>query len=118
MNIHPYHQDNQRTTRKMFGDNPAIIQQERFQASSVPLFLVHDGGGTITSYYSFGDLGRDLYGIYNPRFQDGEKWSGGISEMAEEYVAMIKSIAPGNRIMLGGMLSLHKFPRQLSSIAH
>ncbi|PCG95661.1 Thioesterase [Penicillium occitanis (nom. inval.)] len=86
----------------MFGDNPVIIQQERFQASSVPLFLIHDGGGTITSYYSFGDLGRDLYGIYNPRFQDGEKWTGGIVQMAQEYVEMIKTIAPGNRIMLGG----------------
>ena len=102
----------------MFGDNPVIIQQERFQASSVPLFLIHDGGGTITSYYSFGDLGRDLYGIYNPRFQDGEKWTGNIVEMAQEYVEMIKSIDPGNRIMLGGMLLLYNSPRQLSSNAH
>uniref|UniRef100_A0A093UN74 Polyketide synthase PksR n=1 Tax=Talaromyces marneffei PM1 TaxID=1077442 RepID=A0A093UN74_TALMA len=86
----------------MFGDNPVIIQQERFQASSVPLFLIHDGGGTITSYHSFGDLGRDLYGIYNPRFQDNEKWTSGIVEMAQEYVEMIKSISPANRIMLGG----------------
>ncbi|KAI7978697.1 hypothetical protein EIK77_010603 [Talaromyces pinophilus] len=102
----------------MFGDNPVIIQQERFQASSVPLFLIHDGGGTITSYYSFGDLGRDLYGIYNPRFQDGEKWTGGIVQMAQEYVEMIKTIAPGNRIMLGGMLLLYNSPRQLSLNAH
>ncbi|EED13573.1 conserved hypothetical protein [Talaromyces stipitatus ATCC 10500] len=85
----------------MFGDNPVIIQQERLQVS-VPLFLIHDGGGTITSYYSFGNLGRDLYGIYNPRFQDNEKWTGGIGEMAKEYVKMIKSVSPGNKIILGG----------------
>lgn len=88
----------------MQGENPVVIQQERFQASSVPLFLIHDGGGTITNYFAFGSLGRDLYGIYNPRFQTGQTWPGGISEMAKEYVEMIKEISPSKTILLGGSL--------------
>lgn len=88
----------------MQGENPVVIQQERFQASSVPLFLIHDGGGTITNYFAFGSLGRDLYGIYNPRFQNGQTWPGGIAEMAKEYVEMIKEISPSKTILLGGTL--------------
>lgn len=88
----------------MYGDNPVVIQQERLQASSVPLYLIHDGGGTINSYLSFGDLGRDLYGIYNPRFQDNKKWTGGITEMAREYVEIIKESTTSNKILLGGTL--------------
>ncbi|CRG90800.1 hypothetical protein PISL3812_07845 [Talaromyces islandicus] len=86
----------------MQGENPVVIQQERLQASSVPLFLIHDGGGTITNYFAFGNLGRDLYGIYNPRFQDGQTWPGGIAEMAKEYAEMVKEMSPSKKILLGG----------------
>lgn len=67
-----------------------------------PLVLIHDGGGTTYSYHLVGDLGRLVYGIFNPNYETGRKWEGGIPEMARHYLALIKSVVPRGKIIIGG----------------
>lgn len=80
--------------------NPTLIQKG---LANTPLFLLHDGGGTIFQYFLLGPLGRSVYGIENSRFMSGEKWDGGIPEMAREYTKLIKSVVPSGDILIGGM---------------
>jgi thioesterase domain-containing protein len=69
------------------------------------LVLIHDGGGTIFSYYCLGDLGRPVFGIANPGYQSGEAyWKGGgsIPEMARRYIEFLKAAVPRGDVILGG----------------
>ena len=68
----------------------------------VPLFLIHDGSGTLFSYLSLGDLDRDTYGIADPYFGDDRSWEGGLREMANLYVSFITSVVSTGSIFLGG----------------
>ncbi|KAK0667449.1 Alpha/Beta hydrolase protein [Cercophora samala] len=105
----------------MFPDNPSLIQtgpdpsssssQSLWSTPPTPLVLIHDGGGTVFSYYCLNDLDRPVHGISNPHYDSGEPFPGGIPEMAELYIKYIKSVVPrGNLIIggwsLGGLLSL------------
>lgn len=69
---------------------------------NAPLFLIHDGGGTIFSYMFLEDLDRDVYGIADPLFDTEQSWEGGIHEMAERYTSQIKSIVSEGSILVGG----------------
>ncbi|KAL5877921.1 hypothetical protein ACKVWC_007065 [Pyricularia oryzae] len=80
---------------------------ERLRAKTtkqLPLVLVHDGGGTAFSYFCIGPgLGRPLYGLDNPRMQQGGYWDGGIAAMADHYVTLLDRAFPnGADILLGG----------------
>ncbi|KAL2132243.1 hypothetical protein VTI74DRAFT_4066 [Chaetomium olivicolor] len=109
----------------MFDTNPNLVQEYHppkgaspWSKEPTPLILIHDGGGTIFSYYCLGDLGRAVYGISNPHFQSGKAWEGGIPEMARQYIKFIKKAVPkGNVIIggwsLGGLISL-EVARQLA----
>jgi len=86
-----------------FLPNPFQVQDAPFRRrSAIPLFLIHDGGGTIFNYCMLESLERDVHAISNPRFEQGGRWEGGIGEMAEEYVRLIMKTCPRNRILLGG----------------
>ncbi|RYP90231.1 hypothetical protein DL770_003652 [Monosporascus sp. CRB-9-2] len=87
------------------GPNPVQVQfvQPHHQANPPsPLVLVHDGGGSIFSYFILGDLNRDVWAIYNPKYFDGEAWEGGMDEMARHYIDLIVSAGIRGDIMLGG----------------
>ncbi|KAJ4302062.1 hypothetical protein N0V88_002198 [Collariella sp. IMI 366227] len=93
----------------MFDTNPNLIQEYHppenaspWTRKPTPLVLIHDGGGTIFSYYCLSDLGRPLYGISNPRFQTGNTWEGGIPQMTREYIKFIKKAVPKGDIIIGG----------------
>ncbi len=91
----------------MFAQNPSPIQDPPLTTSTsssppIPLVLIHDGGGTIFSYYLVGDLGRAVYGIANPRYDTGRAWTGGIPEMARHYLAFVKAAVPSGPVILGG----------------
>lgn len=92
----------------MFDTNPNLIQDldgelQYSHRRPTPLVLVHDGGGTIFSYYCLGDLERTVYGIYNPYYHSEDKtWEGGIPEMARHYVDLIRATVPEGPIILGG----------------
>ena len=90
-------------------DNPFRIEKARATTgnpddpSNIPLFLIHDGGGTIVSYTMLGSLRRTVWGIHNPKFYEGGFWDGGFLAMAEHYTELIRSNSPrGSKILLGG----------------
>ena len=66
-----------------------------------PLFLVHDGSGLINYMYKLPPLGRDLWGIHNPRFMDSRPWES-VASMATEYVKYITKAAGPGPVLLGG----------------
>ncbi|ETN44437.1 uncharacterized protein HMPREF1541_10618 [Cyphellophora europaea CBS 101466] len=95
----------------MLDDNTFLLQEPeglgpRPNSPAVPLFLIHDGGGTVFQYFSLGDLDRPVYAIGNPRFESGEPWSGGIPEMARAYADLVHAALPpggGGQVILGGV---------------
>lgn len=87
--------------------NPETIQPPSpdHPAASLPLVLVHDGGGTTFAYHCLPPLPRAVYGIHNPRFEAGGRWDGGVPEMARAYAALVRDLAassPAGGILLGG----------------
>ncbi|KAI5468073.1 Alpha/Beta hydrolase protein [Mariannaea sp. PMI_226] len=75
--------------------NPEIIQPEEWAqptagGRAVPVFLIHDGGGTTFAYHCLEPLGRSVYGIHNPNFHNQEIFEGGIPEMGRLYTKFIK----------------------------
>jgi thioesterase domain-containing protein len=113
----------------MFDENPNLIQDPRMHPwdPTPPLVLIHDGGGTIFSYYLLGSFDRPLYGIFNPNYGKAEAEQpvpGGIPEMARHYAELIRGVIPRNGSVilggwsLGGMLSLqvaHELARSSGS---
>ncbi|RGP78482.1 hypothetical protein FLONG3_3394 [Fusarium longipes] len=70
--------------------NPEIIQPADWQAGqAVPVFLIHDGGGTTFSYHCLEPLNRPVYGIFNPNFHSGKPFDGGLKDMAKLYTRFI-----------------------------
>ena len=84
-----------------FLPNPALVQDG---VGKTPLILIHDGGGTIFNYFLLKPLRRPVWGIYNPKWDTGETWEGGLHEMAVEYLRLIRTVVPSGNILLGGKL--------------
>ena len=80
--------------------NPALLQKG--DPSRAPLFLIHDAGGGIYSYYKLENIGRPVYTIYNPWFRNETKWEGGAMMFVEEYIKLIKKVVPKGDILVGG----------------
>ena len=72
------------------------------EGDAPPLVLIHDGGGTVVSYFHMGSLDRDVYAIPNPHFDSGDPWEYGLPEMARAYSGFIKSEIRSGQILLGG----------------
>lgn len=77
-------------------NNPELIQPEDWmrptaRGRAVPVFLIHDGGGTTFAYHCLDHLNRPVYGIHNPHFRTGDVFPGGIPEMGRLYAGMIKA---------------------------
>lgn len=95
----------------MLDQNPTQIQFATRHAT--PLILIHDGGGSTFGYFTLGSLNRDVYGIHNPHFFSGEPWTGGMNEMAETYIQLLKDSNITGSIFLGGEFA-HYFAFHLS----
>lgn len=77
------------------------------RTSTVPLVLIHDGGGTIFQYHTLEQpLGRRMYGISNPYFGSDVCPLGGIPQLAREYIQAIRQTLRQGRVILGGQLIL------------
>lgn len=86
-------------------ENPCQIQSGPARSESVaPLFLFHDAGGTVFQYSCLGNLHRPVYGISNPRIEQGGKWEHGIRQMGVVYAHMVRSVVQSGPILLGGEL--------------
>lgn len=97
-------------------DNTFLLQEPEDSGGvppAAPLFLIHDGGGTVFQYFSLGELDRPVYAIGNPRYDSGEPWTGGIPEMARAYAQMVRKALPpagGDQIILGGVCASSLVP--------
>ncbi|KAJ5447335.1 type I iterative polyketide synthase, partial [Penicillium cf. griseofulvum] len=92
-------------------------------ADQIPLFLFHDGGGTVGMYKSLGNLGPvncSVFGIGNPEWVAGPHWALSLTSMAAHYATMIFSASEGETIVLGGWsfggVLAHEVAQQLSSL--
>ncbi len=88
----------------MHASNPVKIQDALpAHVQSPPVFLIHDAGGTIFSYFALGRLGPRVYGIHDPRFEQlGNGGWQSILEIAEAYVRLIRKVVVRGKIVLGG----------------
>jgi thioesterase domain-containing protein len=68
----------------------------------LPLFLIHDSGGTIFNYFLLKSLNRPVYGIHHTHFNSGERWDGGFRQMAIEYVNLMRSVVSSGKVLIGG----------------
>ncbi|ORY71043.1 thioesterase domain-containing protein [Pseudomassariella vexata] len=76
-------------------ENPELLQNgdwngENRQVQAVPVFLIHDGGGTTFAYHCLDPLARPAYGIFNPYFRNGGRFEGGIRGMGRLYAGIIR----------------------------
>jgi hypothetical protein len=86
-------------------DTICEVQDAPSSAASIPLVLIHDGGGTVFNYWTLGPLHRQMYAISDPAFDSGAEWKGwegGLEQMAELYCNMIRREIGRSKILLGG----------------
>jgi hypothetical protein len=94
--------DTNNTTSSSSSSSCTVIHTGPAGTQRAPLFLLHDGGGTIFHYFLLKPLNRAVYGIQNSRVQPGQEWEGGIPEMAAEYLDAIKKVVQRRPILVGG----------------
>nr|POF17639.1 non-reducing polyketide synthase dhc5 [Quercus suber] len=70
--------------------------------ASVPIVLIHDGGGTAFQYFMLPELDRELYTISNPYHETSDRPEGGVPELAKSYVAAMRETLPPGPLILGG----------------
>ncbi|KAF2633118.1 alpha/beta-hydrolase [Macroventuria anomochaeta] len=76
------------------------LQKRPVGSGAIPLFLFHDASGTISSYYTLGPMGRDVYAIADKRMESDVYES--LQEKSRRYYAAIKALVPEGRILVGG----------------
>ena len=86
------------------GPNPFKLQNAP-GSQKTPLVLIHDGGGTTFAYFFLGQMGRDVWAIYNPNYWNKKKWTD-MDEMARHYIVLIRNAGIRGPIILGGELLL------------
>lgn len=87
-----------------FARVPSQIQSA---SSGYPLFLIHDGSGTVSYYDRMSSLGRDVWIIPNPHFGDDVPWQwDNLESMAREYIGYVTRADLGP-ILIGGLSSTY-----------
>ncbi|KAK5166036.1 polyketide beta-ketoacyl-synthase [Saxophila tyrrhenica] len=66
-----------------------------------PLFLFHDGSGTVECYRRLKQLGCDVFAIANPIMERGVHWAKDLVGMARHYAAAIAAL-PTRTVILSG----------------
>lgn len=101
--------------------NPALVQEARNRpASSIPVVLIHDGGGTAFPYYLLDELrpARELWAIRNPDFESSRPYPMTMEEMARNYVRLIESSGIRGPIYLGGKHRINSILSHLPPFGH
>lgn len=68
------------------GTNPELIQDK---PGTLPMLLIHDGGGTALAYRLLGNVGRTVIGIHSPGLHEG-KGIISIRHAADEYATLAR----------------------------
>ena len=100
-------------------DTISEVQDAPSSGSSIPLVMIHDGGGTVFNYWTLGPLHRQMYAISDPAFDSGAEWKGwegGLKQMAELYCNMIRKEIGKGKILLGGKYSINSLPGTPASL--
>lgn len=100
-------------------DTICEVQDAPSSAASIPLVLIHDGGGTVFNYWTLGPLHRQMYAISDPAFDSGAEWKGwegGLKQMAELYCNQIRSEIGQGKILLGGKCSVDSQPSKAAGL--
>jgi hypothetical protein len=71
--------------------------------TTLPLILLHDGGGTIFQYFFLGPLNRETYAIASPYFESENRPNRGISQLAAEYIQAIRRETQHKSFIIGGL---------------
>jgi thioesterase domain-containing protein len=81
---------------------PALPQSLQTGSKDVPpMYLFHDGSGTVGMYSRLSQMGCNLFGVANPGFGESEHWAKSITDIAANYAASIaKSVEKS--VVLGG----------------
>ncbi|KAJ1656824.1 hypothetical protein IWQ61_003674 [Dispira simplex] len=85
----------------------ALTQYQRGNKKKTPLFMIHAASGLSLPYFGMPTLGRPMYGITNPYFNEPtddphRKEFQSIKEMAAAYIDLIKQVQPTGPYLLGG----------------
>jgi pimeloyl-ACP methyl ester carboxylesterase len=85
------------------GTNPELIQDK---PGTLPLMLIHDGGGTALAYRLLGDVGRTVLGVHSPGLREG-KGIVSIRHAADQYAHFARQwldqhTPHGSRLLMGG----------------
>jgi pimeloyl-ACP methyl ester carboxylesterase len=89
------------------GPNPSLVQStppSKCENPPSPLVLIHDGGGTTFSYFTLGDLHREVWAIHDPRYWDSKPWEGGVEEIAGHYIKLMQMAGINGDILMGGKI--------------
>jgi len=100
-------------------DTISEVQDAPSSRTSLPLVLIHDGGGTVFNYWTLGPLHRQMFAISDPAFDSGAEWKGwdgGLKQMAELYCNMIRKEIGEGKILLGGKCSFGSHPSTSASL--
>jgi hypothetical protein len=79
-----------------------VVEDGEEHSTTLPLVLIHDGGGTIFQYYLLGPFSRQVFGISSPYFESGSKPPDGVPQLAKEYAHAIEAEIGHGDIVLGG----------------
>ena len=92
---------NMRSTMALHKDAALTILQT-WSGRAIPLYLFHDGSGTIGMYSNIGNLERQVFGVANPKLNSQQPWANSLIEMAIQYASVIAATS-SESIILGGM---------------
>ncbi|KIM77611.1 hypothetical protein PILCRDRAFT_11865 [Piloderma croceum F 1598] len=85
------------------GTNPELIQDK---PGTLPLMLIHNGGGTALAYRLLGDVGRTVLGVHSPGLCEG-KGIVSIRHAIDQYAHFARQwldqhTPHGSRLLIGG----------------
>ncbi|MCL4693050.1 MAG: hypothetical protein KJ060_11140, partial [Candidatus Hydrogenedentes bacterium] len=86
-------------------DASSLLVPLRVGGSKPPIFLVAPAGGTVFAYYALAHhLGADqpVYALQDPAFEGQAAPCETIEEMAEQYIAAMRSVQPEGPYRVGG----------------
>ncbi len=90
--------------RRGGGGTPLLVPM-RFGRGRAPLFLVHPGGGNLMAYVGLVkelDAEQPVFGLRSRGIEYDETPNWTVEEMARDYLAAIREVAPSGPYRLGG----------------
>lgn len=88
---------------KVESSDHILVHIQASSPSGPSLFLIHDGSGLVNYCDRISPLGRDVWGLKNPRFSSAQPWSS-LVDMASAYTQSILKVSTGPLILGGNLI--------------